>query len=78
MVCLYNLWTFVCVTPVPNAADLDVFQYRAKDLVVPPGKAIKAEIVLTPEGGQPEKTEVFVFKDGGVLMGMYNTDEVIL
>ncbi len=53
-----------------------IFQYRAKDLVVPPGKSIKAEIVLTPEGGQPEKTEVFVFKDGGVLMGMYNTDEV--
>ena len=51
------------------------FQYKATDLVFP-GNG-KFEIVFTPEGGQPQTTEVFTFKKGGGCgMAMYNTDEV--
>lgn len=51
-------------------------QYRATDLVVQ-GKG-KFEIVFTPEdGGEVQKHEVFNFPGGGVMMGMYNTDESI-
>eukprot|EP00999_Lentomonas_sp_LEN2_P002564 NODE_446_length_1494_cov_310.825896_g414_i0.p1 GENE.NODE_446_length_1494_cov_310.825896_g414_i0~~NODE_446_length_1494_cov_310.825896_g414_i0.p1 ORF type:complete len:414 (-),score=122.84 NODE_446_length_1494_cov_310.825896_g414_i0:125-1366(-) len=51
-------------------------QYKATDLVVPKGKF---EIVFTPEDGSGEQRhEVFNFKEsGGVLMGMYNTDQSI-
>lgn len=50
-------------------------QYRATDLVVPPGKF---EIVFTNEQGEKSTYEVFNFKGtGGVLMGMYNTDQSI-
>ncbi|XP_013771963.1 isocitrate dehydrogenase [NADP], mitochondrial-like [Limulus polyphemus] len=51
-------------------------QYKATDLVIRnPGKV---ELVFTPtSGGNPERTEVFTFKEGGVVMGMYNTDESI-
>ena len=51
------------------------FQYKATDIVVE-GDA-KAEFVLTAPGGKEQRFQVFNFKDGGVLMGMYNTDEVI-
>ncbi len=47
------------------------------DIVVPKGEVIKADIILTRQNGEPEKTEVFTFTDGGVFMGMYNTDEVL-
>lgn len=34
-------------------------------------------MVYTPEGGEPNRMEVFNFHDGGgVSMCMYNTDEV--
>jgi len=51
-------------------------QYKATDIVVPPGKF---DIVFTPSDGSPTKTvHVFEFKNsGGVLLGMYNTDESI-
>eukprot|EP00347_Sterkiella_histriomuscorum_P007229 403349766 len=51
-------------------------QYRATDFVVPgPGKF---QIKYVPADGSEEKTfEVYNFKDSGVLMGMYNTDESI-
>lgn len=36
------------------------------------------ELVFKPEGGQPQITKVFDFKNGGgVTMAMYNTDESI-
>jgi isocitrate dehydrogenase len=52
-------------------------QYKATDFVVP--KAGKVELVFTPaDGGEVERHTVFDFKpDGGVTMGMYNTDESI-
>jgi len=51
-------------------------QYRATDLVVK-GKG-KFQIVFTPEDGSEVQTyDVFDFPGGGVLMGMYNTDESI-
>ncbi|CAG0880230.1 unnamed protein product [Cyprideis torosa] len=51
-------------------------QYKATDIVV--SKPGKVELVVTPEGGQPESHEVFVFKNGGgVTMAMYNTDSSI-
>jgi len=52
-------------------------QYRATDFVV--SQAGKFEMVFTPsDGSEPKKWEVFNFpKDGGVGMGMYNTDESI-
>jgi isocitrate dehydrogenase len=35
-------------------------------------------MVFTPEDGSEVKTfDVYNFKDGGVIMGMYNTDESI-
>ncbi|QIW94620.1 hypothetical protein AMS68_000138 [Peltaster fructicola] len=53
-------------------------QYRAKDLVIKgPGKL---EMVFTPEGGQPEKIQVFQFDEhhqGGVAQTQYNTVESI-
>jgi len=53
-------------------------QYRATDLVVPPGGG-KFEIVFTPANSSeaPKSIPVFEFPGGGVLMGMYNTDESI-
>lgn len=51
-------------------------QYRATDAVI--DKPGKFQIVFTPTDGSEAKTfDVFNFKDGGVLMGMYNTDESI-
>jgi len=51
-------------------------QYRATDFVAP-GNG-KLEMVYTPEGGEPNRMEVFNFHDGGgVSMCMYNTDESI-
>ncbi|KAG8234669.1 hypothetical protein J437_LFUL006558 [Ladona fulva] len=51
-------------------------QYKATDFVCnEPGKV---ELVFTPDDGTPKKLEVFHFKgQGGVVMGMYNTDESI-
>ena len=51
-------------------------QYKATDLVVKkPGKFI---VKFAPDdGSKAEEIEAFHFKDGGVLMGMYNTDESI-
>ncbi|XP_015749652.1 PREDICTED: isocitrate dehydrogenase [NADP] cytoplasmic-like [Acropora digitifera] len=52
-------------------------QYKATDFVVPgPGKV---EIVYTPaDGSEPVKYLVHNFSnEGGVSMGMFNTDEVI-
>lgn len=52
-------------------------QYRATDVVV--DKAGKFEIKFTPaDGSEPKVFNVFDFKDRGVLMGMYNTDESII
>ena len=51
-------------------------QYKATDFVVP--KAGKVELVFSPkDGSQPIHYPMFDFKDGGVAMGMYNTDESI-
>lgn len=51
-------------------------QYRATDVVV--DGSGKFEIVFTPDnGGKKQTFEVFNFKSGGVLMGMYNTDQSI-
>lgn len=55
-----------------------VFQYKATDFVVPgPGKV---EMMYTPsDGSEPVKYLVHSFSgDGGVAMGMFNTDEVKL
>lgn len=50
-------------------------QYKATDLVIPgPGKL---EMVFTPENGTENRITIFNFKDGGVGMGMYNTDQSI-
>lgn len=53
-------------------------QYRAKDRVIDgPGKL---EMVFTPEGGEPERIEVYQFTEktqGGVAQTMYNTTESI-
>jgi len=51
-------------------------QYKATDYVVPgPGTF---EIVFTPaDGGEKQTFKVYDFKAGGVLLGMYNTDEQI-
>lgn len=52
-----------------------VIQYKATDIVVP--KAGSYELVYTPADGSPKVvTKVFDFKGPGVVMGMYNTDEV--
>jgi isocitrate dehydrogenase len=51
-------------------------QYKATDLVVPKGS--KFAIKVTTPNGKVEETPVFDYKNsGGVLMGMYNTDESI-
>lgn len=51
-------------------------QYKATDFVVP--KPGKVELVYTPkDGSQPVHYPMFEFKDGGVALGMYNTDESI-
>jgi isocitrate dehydrogenase len=51
-------------------------QYKATDFVV--SKPGKFKLVFTPDqGGKEDTYEVFHFKDGGVAMGMYNTDESI-
>ena len=51
-------------------------QYRATDALVDrPGKFI---ITFKPDDGSaPQEYEAFHFKDSGILMGMYNTDESI-
>jgi isocitrate dehydrogenase len=52
-------------------------QYRATDYVV--DRAGKFEIKFTPADGSEVKTfNCFDFKDRGVLLGMYNTDESII
>ena len=51
-------------------------QYRATDVVVPVGS--KFEMSYTDEKGDKVTHEVFEFKQsGGVIMGMYNTDDSI-
>ncbi|KAF8468908.1 hypothetical protein BDZ91DRAFT_721361 [Kalaharituber pfeilii] len=51
-------------------------QYRAKDLVIPGAGTL--ELVFTPKsGGEPQKVKVFEYKDSGVALSMYNTDESI-
>ncbi|KAF8475817.1 putative isocitrate dehydrogenase Idp1 [Kalaharituber pfeilii] len=51
-------------------------QYRAKDLVIPGAGTL--ELVFTPKsGGEPQKVKVFDYKDSGVALSMYNTDESI-
>lgn len=51
-------------------------QYKATDLVV--SEKSLAELVITPEGGKEQRIKIFDFKEGGgVVMGMYNTDESI-
>lgn len=50
-------------------------QYKATDLVVPQGS--KFDIKVTNPDGSVQEYNVFDYaKSGGVLMGMYNTDEV--
>lgn len=50
-------------------------QYKATDVVTKgPGKLT---MTFTPENGEPQTWEVFDFKDDGVAMSMYNTDESI-
>lgn len=52
-----------------------ILQYRSTDFLAPgPGKL---QLVFTPEdGGEKTVLDVFDFKDKGVAMAMYNTDEV--
>jgi len=51
-------------------------QYRATDFVA--NKPGRFTMTFTPEdGSEPTEMEVFNFKNPGVLMGMYNTDESI-
>jgi isocitrate dehydrogenase len=50
-------------------------QYRATDFKVPgPGRLT---LTYTPEGGEPEEHEVYVFDSPGVAMSMYNIDPSI-
>lgn len=50
-------------------------QYKATDVVTKgPGKLT---MTFTPENGEPQTWEVFDFKNDGVAMSMYNTDESI-
>lgn len=52
-------------------------QYRAKDRVIPP-EGGKLEMVYTPPNGEPQRVEVFDFKNGGgVAQTQFNTDESI-
>jgi isocitrate dehydrogenase len=41
------------------------------------GKPGTASIVFKGDDGSVEETEVFKFKNGGVLLAMYNTDDSI-
>ena len=50
-------------------------QYKAVDFVTKVKG--KLAITFTPEKGTPETHDVFDYKDDGVAMGMYNTDESI-
>uniref|UniRef100_A0A914WWU6 Isocitrate dehydrogenase [NADP] n=1 Tax=Plectus sambesii TaxID=2011161 RepID=A0A914WWU6_9BILA len=50
-------------------------QYKATDFVV--SKPGKFKLVFEPDNGKPETYEVYHFKNGGVAMGMYNTDDSI-
>lgn len=52
-------------------------QYKATDVVI--DKPGNVELVFTPTDGSPQrKYEVFNFENqGGVTMGMYNTDNSI-
>ncbi|KAL1914566.1 uncharacterized protein VTP21DRAFT_8191 [Calcarisporiella thermophila] len=50
-------------------------QYRATDIVIDqPGKL---ELIFTPKDGAPQTHQIYEFKDRGVALGMYNTDESI-
>ncbi|MCO6565512.1 MAG: isocitrate dehydrogenase (NADP(+)) [Apibacter sp.] len=50
-------------------------QYKATDVVTKgPGKLT---MTFTPENGEPQTWEVYDFKDDGVALSMYNTDESI-
>jgi isocitrate dehydrogenase len=51
-------------------------QYRATDVVVKEAGTFKMSF-QPKSGGPPTEWEVFQFPAGGVLMGMYNTDESI-
>lgn len=51
-------------------------QYRATDLVIP--GAGKLTLTYTPADGSEVKTmQVYEYKDGGVALAMYNTDESV-
>lgn len=50
-------------------------QYRAKDMVIDRPGTIN--IVFKGEDGVTDTTEVYTFKNGGVFLGMYNTDDSI-
>lgn len=52
-------------------------QYKCTDKVIP--RKGKVELVFSPaDGSNPERVEIYNFKEGGgVVMGMYNTDESI-
>ncbi len=51
-------------------------QYKAQDMVIP-GEG-KVRIVYEDKSGKEQKWDLFEFKNGGgVIMGMYNTDESI-
>lgn len=51
-------------------------QYKATDLVVP--RNSKFEITVTLPDGRIERVPIYVYSEsGGVLLGMYNTDESI-
>lgn len=50
-------------------------QYRAKDMVI--SKPGKVSILFKGDDGKVEETEVFKFENGGVFLGMYNTDDSI-
>ncbi|ODQ67889.1 isocitrate dehydrogenase mitochondrial precursor [Nadsonia fulvescens var. elongata DSM 6958] len=52
-------------------------QYKATDYVVP--GAGKLEMTFTPaDGSKPEVMQVYNYKDRGVALAMYNTDESII
>ncbi|RNF20130.1 isocitrate dehydrogenase [Trypanosoma conorhini] len=51
-------------------------QYRATDVVVDGAGTFELRFVPA-DGGEPQVHKVYDFKSGGVMMGMYNTDESI-
>lgn len=54
-----------------------LFQYKATDARVKAG--VKFQLCETDENGNEKRHDVFTFKGtGGIIMGMYNTDEVSL